>query len=207
MKTSNNVLVLNADYTILEIVDWEKAFSLLFRKVVRLVEDYSGRVVRTPNETFKFPAVVAHFKYRKHQRGLAFNRSNLLARDQYTCQYCGMQPRLKDGSPDLQMLTLDHVIPRCRGKKGKVKVPWRKRPVGVTSWFNILTSCSSCNGRKGSLSVKESGYKMKKIPRPPTVGEAQWMRLFQYKVPDEWQDFIPENSPWRDYWTVELDPS
>lgn len=203
--TSQKVLVLNADYTIFEIVDWEKAFSLLFRKVVRLVEDYSGCVVRTQYETFKFPAVVAHVKYRNHQRGLKFNRANILARDRYTCQYCGIQPRLRDGSPDLQKLTLDHVIPRCTAEKGKVIVPWRKKPVGVTSWWNILTSCYSCNNRKGHLSVKEAGYRMRKKPRPPTVGETRWMRLFQYKVPDEWQAFLPPDSPWAQYWDAELD--
>ena len=64
-----------------------------------------------------------------------FNRKNLFARDQHTCQYCGRnEPSHK--------LSLDHVIPRERG--------------GRTSWTNCVLACIRCNVRKGSRLLDEA---------------------------------------------------
>jgi 5-methylcytosine-specific restriction endonuclease McrA len=200
------VLVLNADYSILEIVSWQRAVSLMCRNQVHVVEAYADRFIRSASLTFDFPAVVARTKYVRPRRSTRFSRQNILARDAYTCQYCGIQPRKSSGAPRIEDLTIDHVIPRARARNGKVRSPWYPDLVKVTSWENILTACEPCNSKKADLSLKQVGFVPLKKPRPPTHREVAWMSLFKYEVPDEWKFYLPEGANgWRDYWTAELD--
>jgi 5-methylcytosine-specific restriction endonuclease McrA len=88
-----------------------------------------------------------------HQQIPAFTKRNVFLRDEYRCQYCGHRFLTRD-------LTLDHVLPRCRG--------------GRLHWKNAVTSCHACNGRKGSLDVSELrgvGMKLLRSPRVPTQHE------------------------------------
>ena len=59
-------------------------------------------------------------------------RENILARDGYTCTYCG----------STENLTLDHIVPRCRGG-----ARWDAS--------NVTTACRQCNQRKGSMLLHE----------------------------------------------------
>ena len=52
-----------------------------------------------------------------------------MTRDSFTCCYCG-RPQKMD------WLNYDHVVPRAKG--------------GRTVWENIVTSCYSCNDKKGA---------------------------------------------------------
>ena len=65
-----------------------------------------------------------------HRRKIT--RKAVLARDAWTCQYCGSE---RSG------LTVDHVIPRSRG--------------GESVWENIVASCAPCNRRKGNRLPRE----------------------------------------------------
>jgi 5-methylcytosine-specific restriction endonuclease McrA len=201
------VLVLNADYSILEIVDWQKAVSMLVREKVRLVEAYAGRVLRSATETFEFPAVVVRTKYVSPKKTIRLSRKNVLARDNYTCQYCSARPLRSSGRPALEDLTIDHVVPRAQGVGGYVTLPWSKERVRVTSWKNLHTSCIPCNSDKADRTPDQAGMKMKRIPREPTLLDAAWMALTKVEIPEEWASYLPEESPWRNYWSVELDPS
>lgn len=198
------VLVLNADYTLLEIVSWQKAVNLFFRGKVRIVEQYAGRFLRSPSVTIKFPAVVARIKYVKPRKRVRFSRKNILCRDYYSCQYCGVKPRNKAGAPHLEDLTIDHVVARSKAINGWVILPWNKKRVRVTSWENTLTACAPCNSRKADLTLKQAGMTMLKKPKAPSVYDLAYMSLFKYNIPTEWKDYLPEGSPWRDYWTAEL---
>jgi len=150
---------------------------------------------------------VVRIKYVKAPKRIRFSRKNILARDAYTCQYCGLTPRRKSGNPDLEALTIDHVIPRSHAVNGWVRLPWRKgKKVRVTSWDNILTACEPCNTLKADRSLREVGFRMKRQPKPPTSVDVAWMALFRYEIPTEWQDYLPENSPWKQYWDGELLP-
>tara|TARA_R110000824_G_scaffold68263_8_gene176741 strand:+ start:1443 stop:2057 length:615 start_codon:yes stop_codon:yes gene_type:complete len=198
------VLVLNADYTLLEIISWQKAMSMLLAEKVRMVEAYADRFINTARLTFEFPAVVVRTKYVRPRRRVRFSRKNILARDAYTCQYCGLKPTRKGGAPDLEMLTIDHVIPRAKSQDGWVNPPWTTGKVRVTSWENILTACGPCNTRKADHSLKAVGMQYKKKPKAPTSMDIAWMTLFGYTIPDEWQLYLPEGSPWKNYWDGEL---
>lgn len=59
-------------------------------------------------------------------------RLKIIIRDNWICKYCGKC--LKDS---LEELTLDHVIPRCRG--------------GHSTKENLVVACKFCNSKKGSM--------------------------------------------------------
>ena len=57
------------------------------------------------------------------------------------CRYCGTR----------SALTIDHVVPLSKGGK------W--------VWENLVTACTKCNGKKGSKSLKQLGWKLKQKPK------------------------------------------
>lgn len=59
-------------------------------------------------------------------------RSEVFARDQHACVYCGR------GVPEVE-LTVDHVEPRMRG--------------GDNSSGNVVTACLPCNRAKGGMAA------------------------------------------------------
>lgn len=199
-----SVLVLNADYSLLDVVSWQQAVSMLVTKKVRLVQEYVGRVLRSASATMPFPAVVVRTSYIRPQRKIRFSRKNILARDAYACQYCGAQPRRTSGLPDLEALTIDHVVPRAQSQGGWVTLPWSGARVRVTSWENVLTACSPCNGAKADRTPQQAGMTPRKFPRTPSGFDLVSMSVFRYEIPEEWKMYLPEGSPWRDYWEAEL---
>ena len=64
-----------------------------------------------------------------------FTRANIYARDNFTCQYCGVVF-------ESQELTFDHVVPVAQG--------------GRKDWTNIATACVRCNKRKGARTPDEA---------------------------------------------------
>jgi 5-methylcytosine-specific restriction endonuclease McrA len=83
----------------------------------------------------------------------------LFLRDGHACQYCGRHlSALRKG----ERLTRDHVLPRCRG--------------GKDEWANVVTACSSCNGRKGSRTPQEAGLPSPGNLRSPTRAQLEALR-------------------------------
>ncbi len=172
-------LVLNADYRPLSyyplsLWPWQDAIKASFMDRVDIVAEYD-HVVRSPSIEIRVPSVVVLRDYVKPQKRVAFTRFNLFLRDEFSCQYCGARGEL----------TFDHIIPRSRG--------------GVTSWENVVASCSRCNLRKGSKSLKQVGFSLRKPPRQPSSSEL--MNLGRKFPPnylhESWMDFL--------YWDAELD--
>jgi 5-methylcytosine-specific restriction endonuclease McrA len=126
-----NVLVLNATYEPLNVVSVKRAVVLLLKEKAQIVEATEAWV-----RAQSIP----------HRLSLPLGRRTVLARDGYTCQYCGAQP-------DKSELTLDHVVPRSRG--------------GRSSWENVVTACTRCNQRKGCHTPKEAGMPLRTSPRRP----------------------------------------
>lgn len=71
-------------------------------------------------------------------------RNAILRRDKFVCQYCGAK----------NSLTVDHVIPKSKG--------------GSNTWENLVAACITCNNRKGSKTLEETGLKLKRKPEPWT---------------------------------------
>lgn len=201
----NPVLLLNIDYRPLDVISWRRAVELLMRDVAERVEAYTGKMIRSPSRAIPFPAVLRLTKgYQR--RSVRLSRKNIVARDAYTCQYCGARPRKSSGAPRLEDLTIDHVVPRSRAVHGHVRLPWDgHRRARVGSWENVLTACVSCNGRKADRTPGEAGMSMRRIPGKPSHLDMVWMALFSVDIPSEWKLYLPENSPWGGYWDDELE--
>jgi 5-methylcytosine-specific restriction endonuclease McrA len=112
-------------------------------KAVRRVASFlpiARIVVETANfdtQAMRRGSRLPHWAY---QQGTLYGQENIKmyvrARDQYTCQYCGVR------FP--QDLEIDHVVPRSRG--------------GSTTPDNLVASCHECNQKKGNLTAAEFGH-------------------------------------------------
>ena len=175
----NPALVLNADYRPLSyyplsLWPWQEAVKAVWLDRVDIVAEYD-EVVRSPTTVIRIPSVVVLKDFVKPQKRVAFTRFNLFLRDEFCCQYCGAKGDL----------TFDHVVPRARG--------------GVTSWENVVAACSSCNLRKGSRSLRQSGMTLRKPTRQPSAEELRNMgrRFRPGHLHDSWMDYL--------YWDAELE--
>lgn len=165
-------LVLDCGWQPINLVPFTKALAYIFRDKVDVLEEYGVQV----HDTLMMPAVV-RFNYgisRKKQR-VKFSRQNVLVRDGFKCQYCGVR------GPKTE-LTYDHVVPRAQG--------------GKTEWTNIVMACISCNATKANRTPAQAGMMLKKKPIRPT-----WIPTFNAKLFDVRN--VP--AEWRDYWTIELE--
>lgn len=143
----SSVLVLNASYEPLSIVSMRRAVILLLKEKAELVEAAEA-YLRSERGAVPVPLVIRLICFVRipHRMTLPLSRRSVLARDQYTCQYCGVQPGRTE-------LTMDHVMPRSRG--------------GQTSWENVVASCRSCNQRKGSRTPGEARMHLRTEPKRP----------------------------------------
>jgi 5-methylcytosine-specific restriction endonuclease McrA len=162
-------LVLNAGYEPMLLISWEKALCLVLSEKAEVLAEY-GQMVRTVSQSFALPSVVRLKRYVrlvKRFGAARCTRKNILLRDRYQCQYCGVHCSSASAS-------IDHIIPRCRG--------------GRTSWDNVVVACHDCNRRKGDKSLAESGFKLMSKPRQPT-----WSELLgetNYIVEAAWLPYI-----------------
>ncbi|MCB0338239.1 MAG: HNH endonuclease [Bdellovibrionales bacterium] len=164
-----SALLLNASYEPLRVVSWQRAITLIFMGKAEIVEEYD-REIRAVSVVFKAPAVIRLLKFVKMgQKKPPLCRSNVLARDNFECQYCGVELGAREA-------TLDHVIPRSRK--------------GTTTWTNIVTCCTACNRIKGSKTVEEANMKLRKKPIQP-----DWLPVLKFRmhggIPECWNLFLP----------------
>ena len=140
------VLVLNATYEPINVCTLRRAAVLLLKEKAELLERRKG-ALHSERMTMERPDVIRLVSYVRipreaHRRKIT--RRAVLARDSWTCQYCGSR---KSG------LTVDHVIPRSRG--------------GKSVWENIVAACATCNRRKGNRLPREIQMHPRKSPRAP----------------------------------------
>jgi len=141
----SKVLVLNADYTPLNVTSLNRGFKLVYKGKAEVVKK-DDKPLLTSIGDFIRPLIIRLLNYVRHQvKPIKLNRKRIYKRDNFECVYCGSKKNL----------TIDHVIPRSKG--------------GQNTWDNLVTCCSGCNLRKGNKSVDEIGFKMKKKPFAPSV--------------------------------------
>ena len=176
---SSETLLLNASYEPMRNVSWERAICMWLDDKVEILSTYSERVYDALKDWCgNMPAVVRLLKYVVLDvKTVKFSRINVFGRDQFTCQYCGVQPGTAD-------LTYDHVLPKSRG--------------GATKWENIATCCIECNWKKADRTPEEAGMRLKSKPYCPD--RKPLMRRLVFAAPNspsEWTDYL--------YWTTELE--
>ncbi len=143
-------VVLNADYSFLNVVNWKRAMCLLIKDKVKVLR-YSARTVQTgEGSEVKVPAVIKLIKFIRtvYRSRVPFSKKNVLIRDGFTCAYC------QSGS---NRLTIDHIIPRSRG--------------GDTTFENCVAACKGCNHEKGSRTPSEAGMYPRTKAYQPTISE------------------------------------
>ena len=171
-------LLLNATYEPLKVVDWRKAITMLCQGKVEVVSEYD-REVRSVSVTFKLPSVIRLLRYITVKRRIdyvPFSRANIYARDDHRCQYCGAMHPVGD-------LTFDHVVPVSQG--------------GKKNWENIVTSCISCNRRKGGRTPAQADMRVIRQPSRPSRSPVVRLTFGLRDAPESWRDYF--------YWNVELD--
>jgi 5-methylcytosine-specific restriction endonuclease McrA len=207
--TRQHALLLNADYTPYKVITWRRAVELLLDDRADLVEGYVDQFVRSVTIAVPWPAVLRLRQFVKAKLRVRFNRQNVLARDDYTCAYCGVAPRKRDGRPRLEALSIDHVVPRAQARNGKVRAHASTGLDGripVTCWENVVSACLDCNLAKADRTPEQAGLPLRITPKMPTVLDVLRMNLRRVVVPDEWKEWLPAGAEaWSGYWTDELE--
>lgn len=141
----NHVLVLNYDYTPLNVTSVHRGFVLVDKGKAEILKSHDNPIV-AGYKTYVRPVIIRLLRYIRHfRRQLRANRNRIYKRDNYTCVYCG----------STRQLTLDHVIPKSKG--------------GKNDWNNLVTSCQKCNLKKSNKTLDESKMKMKHKPFAPNI--------------------------------------
>ena len=153
-------LALNASFEPLTVVPARRAVRLVLDGKAEILEEEEGRCYRSERRVVPCPAVIrlvryVHVPYRFRRQ---VTNTFLFARDDYTCQYCG---RNKGELRGRQFLTRDHVVPLSRG--------------GQNGWENVVTSCSTCNNRKGGRLLREAGLRLLTEPVEPNYVHLVWV--------------------------------
>lgn len=163
------VLLLNHDFTPLNICSLKRAIGLLFVGKADVIH-YDGTYIRTPSGAFEAPSVIRlRYKVSRPIPELKLTRKNILARDNYTCQYCGQ----KGGE-----LTVDHVVPKKMG--------------GKTDWDNLVCCCKRCNSKKKDKTPKQAGMQLLRQPRKPSF--IPFISLTKYRrclEREDWRPYLP----------------
>lgn len=130
----SSTLILNADCAPismlpLSVITWEESIRYLVTEKAAVLEWYDDWIIRSERWSTRVPAIMMLNEYQKKKNSIRFSKSNVFLRDQYCCQYCGIEVNRKTA-------TLDHVLPTSLG--------------GSTTWENCTTSCHYCNSKKGN---------------------------------------------------------
>lgn len=209
LVSTAHALLLNADYQPYKVIPWRRAVELLLDDRADLVEGYVDRFVHSVTTAMPWPAVLRLRVYMAPRARMRFNRQNVLARDNYTCAYCGVAPQRRDGRPCLEDLTLDHVIPRAQSKNGRVRAHRSVAGAGdiaVTCWQNIVACCGACNAQKADRTPEQARMTLRFAPRAPSMVDSLRMGLRRVHIPEEWRHYLPAGSEaWGGYWTEPLD--
>ena len=165
--TGSRVLVLNASYEPINVCNVRRATVLVLKDRAEILERGEG-ALHSERLAFDRPCVIRLMRYVRVPRDVhrrKITRKAVLARDAWTCQYCGRQAA---------GLTVDHVIPRSRG--------------GESVWENIVASCAPCNRKKGNLTPREARMHPRSRPRPP--GPTVFIQLASPRIPVAWQPYL-----------------
>jgi 5-methylcytosine-specific restriction endonuclease McrA len=113
----------------LSTIPWQEAVRLIVLERVVVLHEYEDKFIHSQHETWKIPAVIMLKEYSNKKTQLRYSKANVYLRDEFKCQYCGIEVSKKNA-------TLDHVLPLSHG--------------GKSTWENSSTACSRCNSSKGN---------------------------------------------------------
>ena len=201
-----SVLVLNKSFSPVNVTTAKRAFCMLCKSVAQVVDTQGGQLelhnfrswrelselrresgletehsdwISTVSYELQVPRVIRLLFFNRHVRQRAtFNRRNIFARDENTCQYCGQRFPTSE-------LSIDHVVPLAQN--------------GSTCWENVVCSCTDCNHRKGGRRPEQAGMELIREPFAPKTDPIIKLKLRRKKY-RSWKQFLDDA-----YWSVELE--
>ena len=157
-----NCVVLNGDYSFLNIINWKRAIRLCFQGKSEVVKS-SDKVIRGGDGTvvMNLPLVIRLIKVIRmvYKNRVPYSKKNIMIRDEHQCMYCGTTKGA---------LTIDHVIPLSRG--------------GKTSFDNCVAACRPCNNWKGGRTPSEAKMYLIRQPHSPTINEFFMLKCKKLKI-------------------------
>jgi hypothetical protein len=189
MKVENSkCLVLNADFSPLGIITWKKALVWSVKydagspMSIDIIDFYKNDFIVGGNQKkHPIPAVIKTNRYFKlHNQRVNFSRKNLLIRDNYSCQYCGIKK-------DVNSLTYDHVVPKSQ---------WKNNRGSPTCWTNIVIACVECNRKKSNKTPKQANMPLLNYPIEPQkslkyLPVSHHLLTIRKDIPEEWLLYLP----------------
>jgi CRISPR/Cas system Type II protein with McrA/HNH and RuvC-like nuclease domain len=159
------VLVLNFDYTPLNVTSIRRGFVLVDKGKAEILKEYDDPIITTVGRLVK-PLIIRLLKFINYhnKKDLKISRQRIYQRDGFQCVYCGTHKNL----------TIDHVMPKSRG--------------GANSWENMVTCCFTCNSKKGSKTPEEANMSMRVRPYKPSV----FSELVTGRAANIWQSLQKE---------------
>ena len=154
-------VILNGDYTFLNVVDWKRAIRLMIKQKAEVLK-FSSRAIRNSEGKIVtyVPLVMRLIKIIRmiYKNKVPFTKKNVFVRDKYKCGYCGSK----------NDLTIDHVIPASRG--------------GKTNFDNCVAACRPCNNKKDRRTPSEAKMYLSHQPYAPTISEFIRLKMKQLKI-------------------------
>jgi 5-methylcytosine-specific restriction endonuclease McrA len=166
---AGDVLLLNHNYEPLNVCNLRRAMTLLLLGKADVLHNREKPLV-TGGGALDAPSVMKmRYPVRRPMPELRLSRHSVLARDDYTCQYCGIRGR---------ELTIDHVVPRWVG--------------GPHTWDNLVACCRRCNLKKGDRTPHQAQMKLLRRPkRPHFVPYLSLPMYLKARSREEWQLYLP----------------
>jgi len=159
------VLVLNNDYSPLNVTTLKRGFKLVFKGKAEIICHTENLPILSSFSKFKRPSVIRLLRYISFPyKKVPISRYNVFRRDNHQCVYCGSEDNL----------TIDHVIPKSKG--------------GGNTWKNMVSCCATCNVKKDNKTPEEVGMKMLHEPYVPTY--IQFIERMNGAIDDKWKQFL-----------------
>ena len=158
----DKVLVLNSDYTPINVTTLVKGFILVDKGKAEVLK--SGKIpIISGDKEYVRPLIIRLLSYVRYRiKSLRINRQRIFKRDDYKCAYCN--------SP--KNLTIDHIRPKSRG--------------GDNTWLNLITCCKPCNRFKDNKTPEEAGMKLLRTPFEPSI----FSEVINPTISQIWDEFI-----------------
>ena len=158
------VLVLNSDYTPVNVTNITRAIKLIVKEKAEIVKE-GTKILRSEKILFKAPKIIRLLNYVKiNFFKVVLTKKNIYIRDGFKCVYCGTPNKL----------TLDHVIPKS--KQGK------------NDWYNLVTCCDTCNKKKGDKTPEEAGMSLLRKPTKPSY--YTFLKRYLEQNISEWDPYL-----------------
>ena len=167
---NDGVILLNADYSYLHVVSWEKAVTLITKGKVQVLK-LGKRVVRNYERTKEIvvPLIMRLISMIRtlYRSKVPYSKRNVFIRDDFTCCYCHCKPG---------KLTIEHVVPKDQG--------------GKSNWENTVAACQPCNNKKENRTPSQARMYLKRQPHAPTINEFLQVRMKRLGIGDILDEFF-----------------